>query len=185
MDYNKLAAELKSAKNDSLKDIFLQHSKYCIGRLVKDHKCSREDAEDIYVDSVLNFREKVIDDKINGITDLRNYLYATCRNMLFVRFKKEKRVTDAASAFVSAMDDENIFEDEGQISYREQIFRITEKSIGLLPEKCQHLLKAFYFDKFSLEVIAVKFNFASANVAKVSKSRCFQKLLRIVEQQNY
>lgn len=176
-EFADLVEELKSGNNRMLKSIFEMHASYCIDKLVFKYKSSREDAEDIYVDSVLNLREKIVAGKIEAIGDLKSYLFATCKNMLFVRIKKEQRVNDAvAVTYGYANTVEN--DDSNQL---EEMLRLTEESLSAIPIKCQEILKAFYFDKLSLEEIAVKFNFASANVAKVSKARCFQKLVEQVK----
>jgi RNA polymerase sigma factor (sigma-70 family) len=181
-EFDKLVGELKAGENGALKNIFQENSKYCIGKLIFNFKCSSEDAEDIYTDAVLNFRDKIIKDRITIITDLRSYLYATCKNMLLVRFKKEKRIVAAAANLYEPMDNSEIeFDNENTLTYHEEIFKLTEKALTALPEKCQALLRAFYFDKNSLDEIAVKYNMANANVAKVTKSRCFQKLVKIIQ----
>jgi RNA polymerase sigma factor (sigma-70 family) len=182
-EFERLVKELKAGQNSRLKYIFQENAKFCISTLIFQYKCSREDAEDIYSDSILNFREKVIQDKISVLTDLRSYLYATCKNMLLVRFKKAQRITEAATVLSQAADDFEYSDDENELTYFEEIFKITEKAMTSLPEKCQALLKAFYFDRISLEEIAEKYNMANANVAKVSKSRCFQKLIQIIQPQ--
>jgi RNA polymerase sigma factor (sigma-70 family) len=183
-DFKKLVQELKGGQNEKLKQLFQENSKYCIGKLVYKFRCTREDAEDIYTDSVLNLRDRILDDKIDMLTDIRAYLFSTCRNMLLNRFKKEKRVTEAVAEIFEPVDDSNmLFESEDQVSYQEGIFQLTVKAMGALPEKCQALLRSFYFEKLSFAEIAIKYNMANANVVGVSKSRCFQKLLKIIESQ--
>lgn len=175
-EFLNLRDELRSGDHKQFKAIFEENSSYCIRKLLSNFKCSREDAEDIYIDSVMNFRDKVISGKLEVLTDLRSYLYATCKNMLLVKFKKEKR-TDNAIFEINAGNAYYEIDQENHSEYRDKILKITEESLKALSEKCHELLKFFYFDKLDLEQIALKMGFANGNVAKVSKARCFQKLV--------
>jgi hypothetical protein len=51
-----LKLQLKAGNNDKLKFLFEANASYCVRKLVSEHRCSKEDAEDIYTDSILNFR---------------------------------------------------------------------------------------------------------------------------------
>jgi RNA polymerase sigma factor (sigma-70 family) len=177
-----LKLQLKTGNNDELKFIFEANALYCIHKLVSEHRCSKDDAEDIYSDSVLNFREKIVSDKIDSIINLRSYLYATCRNMLLAKLKKKELVDSAAiEHYADSLESEL---DETEI-YREKIIKLTIEALSSLPEKCREILKAFYFDRLSMEEIAQKMKLANPNVAKVSKARCFQNLLEQIKVLQY
>lgn len=171
-----LARELKAGDNKRLKVIFEENASYCIRKLTSKHSCPVEDAEDIYTDAILNFRNKMISGEIQFLTDLRSYLYATCRNMFFAKLKKEERTTRAANEIYRGTN-EWLNDEEDLSVYHEKIRKMVIDALSTIPEKCQQLLRAFYFDRMSLEEIAKRFEFASANVAKVSKSRCYKKLI--------
>jgi RNA polymerase sigma factor (sigma-70 family) len=182
-DFRSLLSELTSGDNGKLKTIFEQHAVYCISKLQADHNCSRQDAEDIYTDAVLNFRDKVLLRKIDSILDLRAYLYGTCKNMLLVSVKKNQRVTIAAIELTNLNGQHNHQSMQHEnADYQEELLKLTEEALSTIPEPCRQILKLFYFDKLSLEEISLKLNLANANVAKVSKSRCFRKLMTIVKQ---
>ena len=175
----KLTEELKAGDNKALKEVFQANSAYCISKLIAKFRCFREDAEDIYTDSILNFRDKLISGKIEFQGDLRNYLYATCKNMFLVKLKRDER-TNKAHVF-SYEDHYAVIEDVPDVSYIEEIYALMEKALRSLPEKCHDLLVSFYFEKLSLNQIAEKFEMANSNVAKVSKARCFKKLVDLVK----
>ena len=147
-----------------------------------------EDAEDIYIDAILNLREKIISGGIEFLTDPKNYLYATCQNMFLARLSKQQRVYSAAvEMYQSNYDDNFPLEENDAMAQKEEMVRLAETALSGIGDKCRHILKSFYFYKLSMEKIAAKFNMASTNVAKVSKSRCFQKLvnnIRLIQQQN-
>lgn len=180
-EFRRLASELKSGDNTTFKIIFEQYASYCISKLIRQFKCSREDAEDIYVEAILNFREKIITEKVDALTDLRAYLFGTCKNMMLVELKKKQRINTAVAEIHHSADAKDAG-DSDDSQYKEELLAITEEAMGTLPSACQQLLKLFYFSKLSLEDIAMQMQLANANVAKVSKSRCFHKLITMIKE---
>jgi RNA polymerase sigma factor (sigma-70 family) len=180
LEFRQLASELKSGDSNTFKAIFEQHASYCISKLVRQFRCAREDAEDIYVEAVLNLREKIITEKIEAVTDLRAYLFGTCKNMMLVELKKKQRINTAVTE-INHLAQTEVREDYDDAKYKEELLAVTEQAMGNLPAACQQLLKLFYFDKLSLEEIATHMQLANANVAKVSKARCFHKLITLIK----
>ena len=179
-DLEELLRQMKDGDNSGLNSIFITHARYCISGLMKKHNCPREDAEDIYADSVLNFRDKLIDGRIEYLTDVKSYLFATCNNMFLARLKRTSRVMRAVSELSIGNDDIEA-DGETESQYREELINSVEVALNNLQEKCRNMLHMFYFEKLSLEEIAVRFDMANANVAKVSKARCFQRLINEVK----
>jgi RNA polymerase sigma-70 factor (ECF subfamily) len=189
LDFSKILDQLKTGDNESFKLIFKENSLYCIHGLLSKHNCSMEDAEDIYIDAILNLREKIISGKIEFLNDPKNYLYATCQNMFLARLSKQQKVYSAAvEMYQFNYTDGPELEENDDISEREEMIRLTEAALSGIGDKCRDILKSFYFYKLSMEKIAAKFNMANTNVAKVSKSRCFQKLvnnIKLIQQQKH
>ena len=83
-----LRTALVNGDNSSLAFIFDEHADFCIENLVHKNGCSRQDAEDIFVDSMLIFRENVLSGKITYLTNVRNYVYTTCKNQYLANLQK-------------------------------------------------------------------------------------------------
>jgi RNA polymerase sigma factor (sigma-70 family) len=180
-EFKELTLELKSGNNGSLKTIFEQHSSSCISKLISDFRCTREDAHDIYVDSVLNFREKIISNKLDAVADVRAYLFGTCKNMLLFKLKQKQRVATAVME-ISHVSTAYLEHDEpAPEEFQSGLLSLTYNALSAVPVQCQQLLRLFYFDRMSLEEISTRMNLANANVAKVSKSRCFRKLINLIK----
>jgi RNA polymerase sigma factor (sigma-70 family) len=176
-DFSSLKKELISGENRMLRKIFEDHSRSCIDRLTSRFRCCRDDAEDIYVDAILNLRDKIISGEVQMLTDVGAYLFATCRNMYLVRLKQNERTLIAAQEFSRSTDvGAQLMQDDSELE-REQFEKVLEDALTKIPENCQVLLRSFYYHRQSLSDIAIKMGLASANVAKVIKSRCFRKLL--------
>lgn len=176
-EFDKLVQQLRSGDNEVIKMIFQEYSVYCIKALVFKYGCSIEDAKDIYMDSILNFRDNMIIGKISKITEIQSYLYATCKNMFLEKLRKAQRINNAVSHLNKETETSSY---QNESSYYESKILLIEVALENLDDKCKALLKSFYYDRLALEDIAKKFNFLNANVAKVTKARCFQKLVAIV-----
>lgn len=172
-----LKTQLKEGNNDYLKLIFEKHGTYCISNIQRKFSCPLEDAEDLLIDAILNFRDKLLSGKITYITSIKNYLYTTCVNMKlennYYSGKKKEKEKEVIHF---------LYDDEGNYrEYKEELIKISQDSFMQLGEACQKILSYFYVYNYSMQQIADKMNFANANTAKVSKSRCQKKWLNLVK----
>ncbi len=172
-----IISELKSGDNNYLEYIFIEYSVYCITNLQKKVKCSKEEAEDIFIEAVMNFRDKIITGKVDYLTSVRNYLYTTCYNMWLERYRRYKRYQEGLPDIVRFYQEELNETDVVELEKQEKFIRITNEALGKLGEKCKDIISYFYLENKRMAEIAQIMNFSSADVAKTTKSRCFKKLL--------
>ena len=180
-----LRQALAAGDNSSLGFIFDQHADFCIENLVYKNACSRQDAEDIFVDSLLIFRENVINGKVTYLTDVRNYVYTTCRNQYLARLqnsqmrdKKLKQITPK----IEHTDEENPLIMAEQLEQQEKMIQLSKEAFELLNEKCQKILNLFYVKKLSLKEIADQMGAGNAGVVKTNKYRCLSKLSQLMDE---
>ena len=170
-----LRNEFIEGDSQILAEIFTQHADYCIQRLVKTKKCKIEDAKDIFVESILSFRQKIIGGKLKEVQNLRAYLWGTCQNMYRKMVEKEiksKKFKDERLPFAS-LQDFNIDEE-----YINKLHKISVNSLEQLSDKCQRILKMFYVMELSMKEIAEELELSSADVAKTTKSRCYKQWIQ-------
>ncbi len=173
MNRNQLISDLKKGNNDILKTFYEQFANYCKQRLTNENRCSREDAEDIFIESLMNLREKLINGKVKSIANVKSYLYNTCHNMLLVRLEQEAKHQKYASD-LERFYYESEYNREG-MEYDPELMNITKKSWDLLPERCKDILHLYYVDKVCMKEIAGLMDLSNADVAKTTKSRCYKK----------
>ena len=171
-NWHELQSELKMGNNEMLSVFFQEHSVYCTRKLTREHQCSQEDAEDIFIESVMNLREKLIKGAVEAVTNVRSYLYKTCHFMLMDRLRKKSRQSQVEEDVVrffygSTHTTEND-------PFDKELLEITNIAWNEISEKCKDILHYFYVDRLEMKEIADLMAFASADVAKTSKSRCFR-----------
>lgn len=167
---------------DCLEFIFKRYNTYCIDRLIKFRNCPREIAEDLFVDAVLNFRDKVISKEIEHLTNLRGYIYGTCVNMYKASVQKNIRASQKAKKVI---DDIYVQDHEAQrieFETREELSELAVSTLESLNESCQKLLKYFYVHQLSMQEIADQMGLASRDVAKTKRLRCYKKWISVVRE---
>lgn len=175
--FENIRVALLQDDNSVLAPIYQNYADYCKKYLVKNSQCRLEDAEDIFVEAIMNFRQKIIDNKLTEVNNVKNYLYRTCQNMLLVRIEREKRwnrqLTDVEHFF---------YDGDSTSDYKEDLLIATKKAWELLNEKCRDLLYYVYVDKINMTEIAKQLGYANSNVAKTSKMRCHQKFVSMAKE---
>ncbi|MEL7003162.1 MAG: hypothetical protein AAFN93_10570, partial [Bacteroidota bacterium] len=161
-DLKALSNALKKGQNQVLEPIFKENYHYCIDNLVQGKGCNPEEAEDLYLESIMNFREKILAGKVTYLTDIKYYLLQTCINMFLVRVEQKKRwernIPDVERFFYES--DYLIDEDEQHHEHELKIARQVWKALG---EKCKDIIHYFYVDRLRMNEIAELMGFASAN----------------------
>ncbi len=174
-DLRLIKEDLLLGKNNCLKVIFDKYASYCIGTLINKTGCSEADAEDLFMDSVLNFREKIISGKVKYLTNVKAYLFSTCYRMWLAKYHQEKAQSSHSEDIVSELYDRNNDSFE-----KEEKLKTGMEALNRLGKQCQEIISHFYVKNKSMTEIAEIMGLANKNVAKTTKSRCFKKLLQQV-----
>ncbi len=156
-----------------------EHFFYFIKDATFKHKISEEEAASLYTDTILAFIENVRNKRFEGKSSLKTYLYQIFSNKCvdFIRKTATNKMsvheTQPMQECILDMPDEakNIL--QKLISDNEVI--ILKEKIKLLGDKCQQMLMA-WGEGYPDSKIAEELGYQSANVAKVSRLRCLEKL---------
>ena len=130
------------------------------------------EAEDLYQEGILDVYENIVNDKfsLQSNTTLKTYIYSVCRNKWMYELRKKNKLPvriNETNKFIT----DNLLEDETEeMPYNS----LLNKALEQIGNKCKEIIKDFYYHKMTMEQIAHKNNFISANVAKSSKERCMK-----------
>ena len=176
MELDTIINELKSGNNNCLKLLFEKYSDYCITNLMRKYDCTPEDSEDIFLDSLLVFRDNILNDKLSYLSNVRNYVYTICCNQYLRRYQIEARKRNKENELRFNIYDENEEDDE----YKKELLELTRLAMSKIGVKCRELLSLFYANGTDMKEIALMMDFKNSSVAKTAKSRCFKKLMEEV-----
>lgn len=175
--FQEIVKQLQQGNNRSLKVVFETYGDYCVRRLRRHVHCRPEDAEDIFQDAVLVFRENALQNKIRYTTNLKSYLYSICFNLHRSYRQRQKQQKDYRYTIAEHLHElSEIPQAEKDIVQQEQqeAIRLTFTAFNRLGENCRKLLTYFYIDELDNATIARNMNLANTNVVKSSKFRCMR-----------
>lgn len=171
--------QLKSSVRTLLEDPKLtltsaydQNLKWCI-HYVKKHSGTREDAADIFQESISVAWSNLKEGKFQGDMERFNaYLRQICKhkwiNELKSSGRRAVRLKDDLAAMESAVDQKEFEEENNQ-------FKLVQTSFDSLGERCRELLGKFYYERKSLSELAHQMGMTEASM-KTTKYRCMMRL---------
>ncbi|MEP0987219.1 hypothetical protein [Ekhidna sp.] len=171
MDLEKIKESLQNEDNKALEYLYLEFGDYCIQKLIKNRNCMLAEAEDLFIESVMVIREKILREEIEHLVNTKAYLFTICENKFLARLKlqknKNKKISEVESLYYSFSDEED--------EWNSSLMEATKEAWNQLSEKCKDIISYFYIDRLRMLEIAQIMHFANANVAKTTKQRCYKK----------
>lgn len=161
--------ELKAGKYTSAIKALYKHYPTVRGLILKNSG-SKQDAEDVYQEALIILFRKVKQPDFTLTSSLSTFLIGICRLHWMSELRKRNKSADF-SLELSDADAESF----SSLMEEESKFKIAEKALLEIGEKCRDLLRLFYFEKLDFKVIASKIGLSNEKVAKNQKYRCLEK----------
>lgn len=181
--FEQLTQQLKSGKAEGLHWVFRETHEYCVRTLVKKTTCEWQDAEDIYMDAVLIFRENILSGRLVKLTNSKTYLFGICYNLWrdWHRAQQKHRKHQEEWEWQLQMElGSNPIEEEERDQALDRL-KTVQSALQALGDKCRHLLSYIYIEQRSQKEVADLMGFANANVVKVTRHRCYQQWMKQIE----
>ena len=143
------------------------------------HKCTKEQAVDIFQYAILSFYENVLEDTVEEINDagIKTYLYSIGKNKLLSDSRRDSRLS-----FNEELEDNLLLEEiDDQTQDREGKLEKVRSIIETLQTPCADILKLFYFNNLSNDEIAEVLGYKNGNTVKNLKYKCIQRIKRLLE----
>lgn len=177
----KIVDLLKQGDRRTLERIYLENRDGFI-HFSKKYNIEECDAVDIYQDSILVLRENAVNGRLDGLkSNISTYLYAIGKYKIYHNFRVKSRIDLDHEIELPAENvdfDVNLYEDG---LTKEQ--RIIRKCFEKLGERCQSVLRLFYYQGYNLDEIREILNYSNKKVLKSQKSRCIKQLRDLVNKE--
>jgi len=150
-----------------------------VHHFVLSNSGTKEDADDIFQDTVIVLYEKVRSQEFILSSSLKTFIYSVSRNLWLYKLRQRARDHKLNESFMLVQDtevDADVFYEE---NYKKD--KMTE-FIQFLGESCKQILLLFYYEKLATKDIAAKLNLAGGDYVKTQKYRCLQKLKSLYTQ---
>jgi RNA polymerase sigma factor (sigma-70 family) len=159
--------------------IYNDHKGYTMRFLTKMNNDS-DLLSDLYQDAMIVLCQKVKDPSFQLTCSIQTYINSICRNQLLNKFKESSRYISKGDDFDPEITD--WFEDEFD-QEKESRISLIEKALEHLREngeKCFEILNRFFYQRQSMDEIAVEMQYTNGDNVKNQKSRCQKKLKELV-----
>ncbi|TDW99517.1 RNA polymerase sigma factor [Dinghuibacter silviterrae] len=136
-------------------------------KTVVAHGGSTQDAEDVFQEGLLILCRKIRETDFVLTARLSTYLFSVCRLLWMDELKKRKR---AVPPTLQDPPDEAL----ADVLLRESRFRLAEKVLAELADRCRELLLLFYTRRLKWQEVAARMGYSSENVARNQKYKCLE-----------
>ena len=179
MSEDSLVLRLRRGDKEALEEIYRKYRVSFLKWITYSHKCSTEQAIDIFQYAILSFYENVLEDVIEDMNDagIKTYLYSIGKNKLLADSRKDSKLS-----FNEELEENLLFDelDESQQDRENQISKVKE-IIETLQNPCADILRLFYFNNLSIDEIAEVLDYKNGNTVKNLKYKCIQRIKRLLE----
>ena len=167
-----IAGEDKS----SLEEIYRQHY-YMIQNMVVTNGGSKDDAADLFQETVVILYEKVKSGDFDLQCLLKTFLYSVARRLWLKKLQQQQRFS---TQLPDTIEDIVAVEDDLEYHLKQQnAFSIMDSAMHKVGEPCKSLLEAYYLQKKHMNVIAQEFGYTNADNAKTQKYKCLVRLKKL------
>ncbi|MEM6262916.1 MAG: sigma-70 family RNA polymerase sigma factor [Bacteroidota bacterium] len=183
--FQELVKLIRANDKRGLQQVFDQTYRYCTRTLIKKTRCSAADAEDIYMDALLVFRENILSGRLTILSNLKTYMYGICFNLwrtLNRHHQKQQQFESEIARQYALLTQEGA--EQTALELTEKANQV-KAALKQLSETCQQLLTLVYLEQRPQEEIAQIMGFASSNVVKVTRHRCYKYWMKALETQAY
>ena len=165
---------IKSILNNEeggLKDLYLRYRVPFLSWFSTSYNVSKEDAQDLFQDTLVIFVMKIQDGKILDIN-------SSVLTLLFSIGKKilQNKVRSDFSRDSRQLEYYHRRDKYDEINEIDDISQLVLSEIDCMGAPCKSILQQYYFKNSSLKEIALSLNYKSAKSVKVQKYRCLKTL---------
>jgi RNA polymerase sigma factor (sigma-70 family) len=170
-------AQLKLGNEFLYRKIYKENFSLVLKLVLSNHG-DEEDARDIYQETFIVFYEKLKQEDFQLTCAIPTYLYSVARNLWYKRLRKLHY--DGVIKLKETMDAEEVEEDVEAHVAKEGFMISIERSLEQLGDPCCSILKDFFYNKMSMDEIALKFGYTNSDNAKNQKYKCFNRFKKLV-----
>lgn len=167
--------QIKTGNSKAIELLYKVYRDDFISWLQRNNNCSREEARDVFQESVMAFYKGVKSGKITTIQmTVKAYLFGIGKKIFLMRHRKTKLSTTSVDHFP------DLTEELMQSKIDQEALNYTQKLILKLLEKmrdpCRSIIYSFYYKGWTMQEIADDMNYSTSYVVKSQKVRCINTL---------
>jgi RNA polymerase sigma factor (sigma-70 family) len=171
----KILKEIKRGNSNKAITYLYKNNRPLIINWIKKNRGNKEEAEDIFQDSVLAFYHYVIENPERPIENIKSFIFSIAKNKWINRTRSINKINSNSDIELVA-DEFNYDIDDPDKNATIDIV------LSQLGDKCKQLLTYTIFYKISMEDIAKRMEFNNENTAKTKNYKCKKKLIELIKE---
>lgn len=168
--------------NDMIRFIYKDHFQ-SLSWYVMNNSGSREDAEDIFQEVVVNFIDLVQKDKFRGDSSVKTFLFSLNRFTWLNELKRRGRAKLREEKFEKVQDRVDLDTSE-YIAGRESKAML-QQLVGELGDDCRKILLLFYYQNLSMKEILEQTHYENEQVVRNKKYKCLKRLEAMINEKPF
>ena len=144
---------------------------------------SKEEAEDVFHDILLTFRDQVHDGRFQGRSSISTYLMSMVRKTWYNRLRRKgyKEGYVAEMKPLLEAEQESMPDETDPFQIDEQLKIKVDQLLTKVDAKCQDVLRMRFWQKWPMEKIAERLGYKNAQIAKNKHFRCIEALRELLK----
>jgi RNA polymerase sigma factor (sigma-70 family) len=172
---SELVENLRSGKRmeETIKAIYRNHFD-SLGWYVMQNSGSRQDAEDVFQEVVVNFIDLVQKGKFRGESTVKTFLYSLNRHTWLNELKRRGRALAREEKYEKGL--ERVEADAAAVMVNREEKAEIVRLVGELGESCRRILLLFYYENKSMREILETMHYENEQVVRNKKYKCLKQL---------
>jgi RNA polymerase sigma factor (sigma-70 family) len=168
----------KADLNKAILFLYQQYSE-ATSSFIMSYGASRQDAEDVFQETVVSFIEIVKKGKYRMEASIKTFLVSVAKNIWLNEVKKRERSGYREKQFETGRDqkEEDISQQIGDLEKKRQLRELLNK----LGEPCRKILLLFYYENLSMKEMVDHLPYENEQVVRNKKYKCLQKLAGFIK----
>lgn len=168
--------------NDMIRFIYKDHFQ-SLSWYVINNSGSREDAEDIFQEVVVNFIDLVQKGKFRGDSSVKTFLFSLNRFTWLNELKRRGRAKLREEKFEKVQDRVDL--DTAEYITGRESKAILQQLVGELGDDCRKILLLFYYENLSMKEILEQTHYENEQVVRNKKYKCLKRLEAMINEKPF
>lgn len=166
--------------NQSIATVYKKYF-YGLSWYVINNNGTRQDAEDVFQEVVLNFISMVQKNQFREESGIKTFLYAINRHIWLNELKKKGKRLLREKKYSGQQDTMEI--DVSNLIEKNQAREQVAELLGQLGETCRKILLLYYYEGLSIKEILPYFDYENEQVIRNKKCKCLDQLNHVINKQ--
>jgi len=178
MNKERIIQQIRSGDQTVLLKLYESYRNEFLNFAYKHYRTDVQAARDAYVDAIIELRNNVVTERLQHFdSSIKTYLFAIARNKITNELFRIKHFHYCNEFSEATPAPGNESEEKEEYETRTEL---VIKMLEQLPGKCYQILKMYYFDRISLNEIAIALNYSGVVSLSTQKYKCYQKLKSMI-----